>query len=162
MEFKRILESESLNEMATCFTDNSTSIFVNPVDSGNYAYFKYCNTKGFKTDSAIARISLLKPEYYHNHKDNHPELLLTSKAKRELIEKLKMPSKKYKGLTVFQSVIVDFNIEKYNVYFDETKEIKDYVFGNPLPLDLEIPDYTLLPSVSDAAKLIKNKRVETI
>lgn len=150
--------NELLNEMATCYSDNKTIVFVNPVDSGNFAYFKYGDSPRFNSETAIARISLLEPEYIYNHNDGHPSLVLSSKAKKQLNDKLQSPSKKYLGYTVFQAIIIDYNIEKFGVYLEETKAIKEYSFGNPLPLSLEQPDYRNLPSEEEARKKI-SKRV---
>ena len=163
MSFKDFpLEQEYLNEMATSYSDDSTSIIVNPVDSGNLSYFKYCNTSRYSSQSAIARISLLEPEYIYNHNDGHAVLLLSSKAKKNLNNKLMQPSKKYKGYSVFQAVLIDFNIEKFGIYPDEQIQITDYVFGKPLPLNLKQPDYTKLPSEEVAKKKINRKRITFI
>lgn len=157
MKFNELLESELLNEMATCYLDGKSRIIVNPVDSGNLLYFKYCNTKGYTSETAVARISLLEPDYIYNHNDGHSSLILSSKAKKSLNEKLQSKSKKYPGYTVFQAVIFDLNMEKFDVYPEETKEITEFKSGSPLPLTLEQPDYRNLPSEEDARKRITGR-----
>lgn len=160
LEFSNfLLEDETLNEMATSYTDGNSSIRVHPVDSGNYVYFKYCNSSGYNKDTAVARISLLEPEYIFNHKDNHPVLLLTTKGKKNLNKKLDLPSGNYLGYTVFQAILIDFNREKYGVDLLTSKKVKTYSHGNPLPLNLPKPDYTLLPSIDDAEKQINGFRI---
>lgn len=159
MKFSELLlEDETLNEMATPYTDGNTSIRVHPVDSGNYEYFKYCNSSGYNKETGVARISLIKPEYIYNHRDHHPVLLLNSKDKKNLNEKLDLLSRNYLGYTVFQAIIIDFNREKYGVDLLTTKTIKTYKQGKPLPLDLPRPDYTQLPSITDAKKEINGLR----
>lgn len=163
MKFKEfLLESEMLNEMATCYSDNETSIRVNPVDSGNLVYFKYCNTQGYNSSTAIARISLLNAEYINNHNDGHTVLVLSNKAKKKLNDKLSEQSKKYVGYTVFQAIIIDYNIEKFGIYLDDTKKIMKYEHNKPLPLNLTQPDYRNLPSEDTVIKKLKSKRVITI
>ncbi len=157
-----LLERENLNEMATCYSDDNTSIHVNPVESGNLSYFKYCDTKGYNSQTAVARISLLEAEYINNHNDDHAVLILGSEAKKKLNEKLKLPSKKYIGYTVFQTVIIDYNIEKFGIYLEDTKKITTYQFDEPLPLNLPQPDYTNLPSENEVKKKIKGKQTVTI
>lgn len=163
MRFREfLLEDETLDEMATCYSDSKTSIRVNPTDSGNLVYFKYCNTSGYSTDTAVARISLLSAEYINNHNDGHPVLVLSNKAKKKLNSRLSEQSKKYTGYTVFQAIIIDYNIEKYGVYLEDTKKIVRYEHNKPLPLSLSQPDYNNLPSEEAAIKKLKNKRVVTI
>lgn len=118
-------DNEIMNLMATSFLDNDTRIIVNPALEP-MSCFKYCNTKRYEPETAFARISLIKPEYFYHYDDGHPVLLLTSNGKKELNAKLSEMSRKYIGLTVFQAVIADYNIEKFWIYIEESKEIKDY------------------------------------
>lgn len=148
---------DSLNEMATCYYDSRSRIIVNPVDSGNLLYFKFCNTSKYTSETAVARISLLEPEYIYNHNDGHTSLILSSKTKKILDNILRSESEKYPGYTVFQSIIFDLNLEKYDVYPEKTKAITEFKFGYPVPLSLEQPDYKNLPSEEDAKKKIKGR-----
>ena len=150
------------NVTATCFSDSSTGIFVSAENSGNRPCFKYCNTGGYRPDSAVAGISLVSPEYIHSCMYGHPELLLTPKAMQELNDRLLLPSLKYSGVTVFQAIIIDWNIENYGVFPEETKSIQLYESGKPLPLTLEQPDYRLLPAISEASKQIVGKKIAII
>ena len=151
--------NEIMNVMATSFLDNDTRIIVNPADSEPMSCFKYCNTRGYVPETAVARISLIRPEYFYNYDDGHPVLLLTSNGKKELNAKLSEQSRKYIGLTVFQAVIADYNIEKFGIYIEESKEIKELEFGKPLPLNLKQPDYSALSSIEEAARIIKNRKI---
>ena len=155
-------DNEIMNVMATSFLDNDTRIIVNPADSEPMSCFKYCNTKGYEPETAVARISLIKPEYFYHYDDGHPVLLLTSNGKKELNAKLSEMSRKYIGLTVLQAVIADYNIEKFGIYIDESNEINEYEFGKPLPLNLKQPDYSALPSIAEAAMIIQKSKIETL
>lgn len=155
-------DNEIMNVMATSFLDNNTRIIVNPADSEPLSCFKYCNTRGYEPKTAVARISLIRPEYFYNLDDGHPVLLLSSNGKNELNAKLSEQSRKYAGLTVFQAVIADYNIEKFGTYIEESKEIKDYELGKSLPLNLKQPDYRELPSIAEAERIIKNRKIETL
>ncbi len=110
----------------------------------------------------MAGVSLVSPEYVHSRMYGHPELLLTPKAMQELNDKLLLPSGKYCGFTVFQAIITDWNIEKFGVFPEETKSLRIYEAGKPLPLTPEQPDYRLLPSIPEASKQIVGKKIEII
>lgn len=52
-------ESEEMDGMASCCSDEKTSIRVNPAESEIYAFFKCCNTQKYNAETAVAGISLL-------------------------------------------------------------------------------------------------------
>lgn len=143
--------------MATCYSDDAASIIVNPVDPGSTPYFKYCNTGRYYSHTAVAGISLLSAGYIYNINDEHPVLLLTADAKNSLNKRLRMQSGKYLEYTVFQTVIIDYNIEKFGIYVEDTEKITEYNCGKPLPLNLIQPDYRRLPSEEEAKQKIKGK-----
>ena len=95
--------------------------------------------------------------YIYNINDEHPVLLLTADAKNSLNKRLRMQSGKYLEYTVFQAVIIDYNIEKFGIYVDDTEKITEYNCGKPLPLNLIQPDYRRLPSEEEAKQKIKGK-----
>ena len=95
--------------------------------------------------------------YIYNINDEHPFLLLTADAKNSLNKRLRMQSGKYLEYTVFQAVIIDYNIEKFGIYVDDTEKITEYNCGKPLPLNLIQPDYRRLPSEEEAEQKIKGK-----
>lgn len=69
---------------------------------------------------------------------------------------------KYRGFTVFQAVIIDYNLERFSLYPKDTEKITEYKSGEPLPLNLARPDYSNLPSEDEVRRIIKDKRMVII
>ena len=155
-------ENEDLNLMATCYADDKTAIIVNSPPSENLSFFKYCNGRGYNSQTAVAGISMMNAAYTCTHNNGHPFLVLSYEAKIKLNKKLMLPSMKYRGFTVFQAVIIDYNLERFSLYPKDTEKITEYKSGEPLPLNLARPDYSNLPSEDEVRRIIKDKRMVII
>lgn len=132
------------------------SIYVEPDRRRNRpTYFKLYSDANYVDAEYCARISLLKPEYIiHKDGDKKP-FVLNSHEKKTLINFLNghqygRKKSNVSELTVWQRLIAFWNKEMG--YVDDIEDALDHNSENtdindidsPLPIDLEMPDYTKL------------------
>lgn len=124
-ELEKYLETQQLNEMATVGRVNGTYITVT-ADSGrnyyNQEYFKIFNSESPSKATKVARILFRRPEYIY-HKDQYEQWILNSKERKALNLAFKQKSKYQKDCTIWQYGILQFNLETYDIPFEETKQI---------------------------------------
>lgn len=145
MQFK-----EFLDEMSTVFRKEKTLCTVNPgFGRIGYSCFKLYNSNSLRTATKVARIKFLEPKYvFHKDENGLKPWIFNSKEKELLIKYLNLKEQFYDcELSYFQIAIVKHNFESGlgNSEYDclkKTKELKDNKY---LKLDLQIPNYILLP-----------------
>ena len=118
----------------------------NPTDYNN-KYFKYLNGPSYNKAEKVARISLLKPQYLqHNNTDGKKDWILTNKEKKELIQLMNQPNKKYANCTNWQATIITYNEDNFEIDFDEiiADSYNKKKFPNAIPIDYPMPDYMQL------------------
>ena len=110
-------ENEDLNLMATCYADDKTAIIVNPPPSENLSFFKYCNGRGYNSQTAVAGISMVNAAYISTHNNGHPFLVLSYEAKIKLNKTCvpQLKSKKNYDNTVVPRVWGDFYCRNFMV-----------------------------------------------
>ena len=161
---KFLIKGELLEAMAQSFIDfdANTSMYVNPDQrrKGN-EYFKFCNNARWSKATKLCRISFREPKYIiHTNSHKVEDWLLTKKEQKYLIKVLWSDSKKYKGFSVWQALIIDYNAERYSLPNDISEKLtitKQQKLGRhanlseveelmlqALPIDLPIPNYLKL------------------
>ena len=146
-----IEEGEILTEFNTVARDYNLNISLainldKNRNLNNTEYFKIYNNARPDKASKIARIKFRSPEYIIHHNNGGKEnWFLNSEEKNILMELLKQPCEKYKGFSIWQGLILDFNWET-GLNLTETKKNKqtsrfDMPYPDYLPIDLKIPDY---------------------
>lgn len=158
---KYFIKGELIEAMAQTYVDRiaNCSMYVNPdINRIGNEYFKFCNNASWSKATKLCRISFNKPQYIvHTNSRKVDNWILTAKEKKYLVRTLLSTSKKYVGLTVWQSLIVDYNAERYSFDLQECKDITLAVqYGlvakaklteleramlHALPFDLPMPNY---------------------
>lgn len=129
-----IQAGEVLTEFSTVARDYDLNICVavNPDSNAHLCgeeYFKVYNNPHPAEATRIARIKFRSPEYViHQNNGNKENWQLNSTEVKALTELLNKQGK-YRNLSVWQSLIYDFNFE---------------TDSDCLPKNLTIPDYSLL------------------
>lgn len=154
---KQTQEREMFTEMATVARDyeNNLSIAVNPDSSRNRpTYFKVYDHVNYRHATKCARISFLYPEYVVHVGEKSVWKFSNNKEKKHLIYFLKSKRRGKKdaesAMTNWQYAIALWNVEMG--FIDDAEEAWAYTRENtnphdtdsPLPIDLEMPNYTLL------------------
>ena len=117
---------EPVYAMANVYTSNEKGVTIqvnpDPLHIG-LPYFKYYNSSRYFKATKIARISMDIPAYiYHTNSVGLKDWRLNSKERKELDSILSSRSTKYLGYTVWQAIIIDYNLEKFGIDFDTVKE----------------------------------------
>ena len=111
-------------EMATVGkTSDNYDVVVFTNDSGKIPHFHYFddNTRGSEFHTCIR---LDKPEYFHH---SNKDGILNSKQRKELINFLRSPHKRYKNETNWQHLVYLWNDENNSdVSVDENIPMPDY------------------------------------
>jgi len=165
-QLENYLQKCTLNEMATVGRINGTYITVT-ADSGrnyyNQEYFKIFNNESPSKATKVARILFRRPEYIY-HKDQYEQWNLNVKERKALNLVFKQKSKYQKDCTIWEYGILQFNLETYDIPFEESKQItmktqkdmleylseqdktknKKNIYKYCLPIDLPQTDYTRL------------------
>ncbi|MGN0820690.1 MAG: hypothetical protein ACI4OX_02780 [Akkermansia sp.] len=157
---KEIIEKQTrkmFTEMATVARDyeNNLSIVVNPNPSRNRpTYFKVYDHANYRQATKCAGISFLSPEYVIRAGEEREWKFSNKKEKRLLINFLNSKRRGKKDtelrMTNWQYTIALWNVEMG--FIDDAEEAWAYTMENtnphdadfPLPIDLPMPDYTLL------------------
>ena len=145
---KFLIKGEMLEAMALTYIDryNNCSMHVNA-----------SWTKATK----LCRISFREPKYIiHINSHKVDDWLLTKKEQKFLMTTLWSDSKKYKGHSVWQALIIDYNIERYDLDLEECERISlnfkrkfslksqlseyEEIQLMALPIDLPMPNYLKL------------------
>lgn len=161
---KFLIKGELLEAMALTYIDkqNNCSMYVNPDrNSIGNEYFKFCNNASWIKATKLCRISFREPKYIiHSNSYKVEDWLLTKKEQKFLMTVLWSDSKKYKGFSVWQALIIDYNAERYDLDLEECERItlnfqhklslRSQLSGYEeiqlaaLPLGLPIPNYLKL------------------
>lgn len=120
-------------------------------------YFRFYDSPRYSIEAKVARISFIEP-VYENHPDGgNEQFKLNNKQKKILIKYMNSPAKGlYVGFTNWQKSIILFNSEAVDAEFNWSIVTKEYKeenkakfskgkWKNALPIDLDMPDYMLLP-----------------
>lgn len=112
--------------MANVYTSNEKGVTIqvnpDPLHLG-LPYFKYYNSSRYFKATKMARISMDTPAYvYHTNSGGLQDWRLNSRERKELDSILSSCSNKYRGYTVWQAIIIDYNLEKFGIDFDTVKE----------------------------------------
>ena len=160
---KFLIKGELLEAMALTYIDKQDSccLQVNPDQNSKTEYFKFCNNTSWTKATKLCRISFREPKYIiHTNSHKVEDWFLTKKEQKYLIKVLWSDSKKYKGFSVWQALIIDYNAERYSLPNDISEKLtitKQQKLGRhvnlsevealmiqALPIDLPIPNYLKL------------------
>lgn len=144
---KYFIKGELIEAMALTYfnRENNCSMCVNPDPNrvGN-EYFKFCNNYSWSKATKLCRVSFRSPRYIvHTNSRKIEDWTLSKKEQKFMIRCLLEQSKKYKGHTVWQALIIDYNNERYAISVDETERIT-LAFQKDLGLKSELSEYEKL------------------
>lgn len=160
---KFFIKGEFIEAMSQTYIDwqNNRSMHVNPnLNRVGNEYFKFCNDACWSKATKMCRISFRSPAYViHTNSGKVSDWILNEEEKKYLLKSLLYKSTKYPGLTIWQVLIVDYNVERYSLPHDICKQltmqkqqelakgvITDLVdcMIHALPIDLPMPNYLKL------------------
>lgn len=160
---KFLIKGEMLEAMALTYIDKQDSycLQVNPDQNSKTEYFKFFNNVSWVKATKLCRISFREPKYIiHTNSHKVDDWLLTKKEQKYLIKVLWSDSKKYKGYSVWQALIIDYNAERYSLPNDISEKLTitkqqklarhvnlsevEGLMVQALPIDLPMPNYLKL------------------
>ena len=157
-----IINPIPLYEMSSGWFDkkeNRCAWVENPGNPNNQ-YFKYGNDIGINKATKVARISLLEPKYLY-HRDKAYIWALTNKEINNLINILKSPSDKHKGLTKWQDLLITYNEDNFYILPEDT--INNNINYKECPkafnINTKMPDYTKLVFDKNKAGRVNHGRI---
>ena len=131
-----------INEMSMAWVNknaNTCCWIENPSGYQN-DYFKYYNSFSYRKADKVARISLIKPEYLeHTNYDGKDNWVLNSKERKELIDFMNKPSKVHKGLTNWQTTLVQYNFDNFYIDPEDTINSTFNIEEYPNAFDIKTP-----------------------
>lgn len=151
-EFQRLTEQlENMQEMV--LTEMSMAwnskqynrcVWVENPSSFENKYFKYLNGLTFGRADKCARISMLEAKYIQ-HKDygGKQNWILNNKEKKELVNLMKQPNKKYADCTNWQATLITYNEDNFGIDFDETifNTFDKVQYPQAFSIDYPMPNY---------------------
>lgn len=135
-----------LDEMSMAWNSkqNNRCVWIENPSGHNNKYFKYLDGLTFGQAKRCARISLLKPEYLnHSNYGNKENWILNNKEKKELINLMNQPNKKYQGCTNWQATLITYNEDNFGIDFDETinNSFDKEKYPNAFNINYRMPNY---------------------
>lgn len=155
-QLDEVLNPMPLYEMSKAFSYKDKRIDVcawveNPMGVDNQ-YFKYYDHSSIPSATKVARIRIDKTEYVGGtHKErNLKKWVLSNKEKRELVNILNTPSKRYPGYTKWHDILITYNFDNFDISPEQT--ISGEIFNydrdpkmpkhlNPFDINTPMPNY---------------------
>lgn len=146
-ELEQFLQPMYEMSMAWNSKQKNKCVWVENPSGYENKYFKYLNGQTYGKADKCARISMITPTYVE-HKDygGKSNWVLNSKEKKELVQLMNEPNKKYNGCTNWQATLITYNEDNFGIDFDETINgtFDKTEFPNAFDINTPMPDYSKL------------------